>query len=63
MVVSGVPESKADHALRLGCFAIEMRDALMRYNKQKDLKNPLVCSLSLATIGFLLINAGLVHFW
>ena len=42
MVVSGVPEAREDHALRLGCFAIEMRDALLKYNKDKNLKYPLV---------------------
>ena len=42
MVVSGVPEDREDHALRLGCFAIEMRDALLKYNKEKKLKYPLV---------------------
>jgi len=42
MVVSGIPEAKEDHALRLGCFAIEMRDSLHKYNKEKHPKYPLV---------------------
>jgi hypothetical protein len=42
MVVSGVPEACEQHALKLACFAIEMRQALLRYNEHSDLKQPLV---------------------
>lgn len=42
MVVSGVPEASQHHALKLACFAIEMREALLRYNKRSNLAQPLV---------------------
>eukprot|EP00873_Tetraselmis_striata_P019588 jgi/Tetstr1/439852/TSEL_028263.t1 len=41
MVVSGVPEASQHHALKLACFAIEMREALLRYNKRSNLAQPL----------------------
>lgn len=42
MVVSGVPEWKPDHAIRLTCFAIEMVRILQKYNAEKHSKHPLV---------------------
>jgi len=41
MVVSGLPEACEEHALKLACFAIEMREALLRYNEHSKLKQPL----------------------
>jgi len=41
MVVAGVPEWDEDHALRCACFALEMRQALIKYNRSSNLKVPL----------------------
>jgi hypothetical protein len=48
MVVSGLPEACVYHALKLACFAIEMREALLRYNERSNLAQPLVSPLSKA---------------
>jgi len=41
MVVAGLPDPSPLHALKLACFAMEMRAALVRYNKRTGTKHPL----------------------
>lgn len=64
MVVSGVPEASDFHALKLACFAIEMREALLRYNERSNLAQPLVCAYSSShSLACLVLCGADLHAW